>query len=86
MSALYADAGDSDSVAERLDLNAIIDVYDHATVTQLQRTFSNIEDVADLQSRTMDDSDRNIGLSADSASALRLSTDLEKMDKDNYDI
>ena len=83
---LYADAGDSDSVAERLDLNATIDLYDHATVTQLQRTFSNIEDAADLQSRTMDDSDRNIGLSADSASALRLSTDLEKMDKDNYDI
>jgi hypothetical protein len=86
MSALYADTSDSDSVAERLDLNAIIDVYDHATVEQLQRTFSNIEDVADLQSHTMDDSDRNVGTTDSDASALRLSTDLEKMDKDNYDI
>ena len=86
MSALYADAGDSDSIDERLDLNAIIDLYDHATVEELNRTFANIKDTSDLQSRTMDDSDKNIGLTADTKSALRFSTDFDTMDKDNYDI
>jgi hypothetical protein len=86
ITALYDDAADSDSVAERLDLNAIIDLYDHATVEQLNRTFANIKDTSDLQSRTMDDSDKNIGLTADTKSALRFSTDFDTMDKDNYDI
>lgn len=77
----YATVADSDAGVEALNLNAIIDLYDHATVTQLNRSFVDVEDVMNLQSPTLDDS------ANDSArSGLRMSTDLDTMDKDNYDI
>ena len=77
----YETLADSDAGVEALNLNAIIDLYDHATVTQLNRSFIDVEDVMNLQSPTLDDS------ANDSArSGLRMSTDLDTMDKDNYDI
>jgi len=77
----YETLADSAAGVEALDLNAIIDLYDHATVTQLNRSFIDVEDVMNLQSPTLDDS------ANDSArSGLRMSTDLDTMDKDNYDI
>ena len=79
MSGIYDDAGDSDSIPERIDLNAIIDLYDSATVTQLDTIYSDIEDIIDLQSPTMDED-------SGGGTLIEMSNTLDKMDKDNYDI
>ena len=74
LTGIYADGGDSDGSAERIDLNATVRAYSEITIEQLGAMYDNIEDAISANNATFDDSD-----------GMKFSNILETMDGVKYD-
>jgi hypothetical protein len=74
LTGIYPDGGDSDTSAERIDLNATVKAYSEITVSQLEAMYDNIEDAISANNAAFDDSD-----------GIKFSNTIETMDGVKYD-
>ena len=87
ITAIYPDAADADSLAERTSLESIISKYSTAKVSELISSYHDIEDVVTTFAPKMDDSAQNdsAGSILEYRAGITIDTSLENMDKDDFD-
>tara|TARA_R110000868_G_scaffold382366_1_gene648938 strand:- start:16884 stop:17867 length:984 start_codon:yes stop_codon:yes gene_type:complete len=79
ITAIYPDGGDADSSDERLDLNAIVSLYQTVTIEQLDAMYNSIQEATSANNPRFDDD------SAVGNKAIKFSNTVETMDGSIFD-